>query len=158
MKGRTVAIFVLVLIVLAFMSGFAQNKYVPRDNEELYGTWINKQDPGNFWHPQRVVVTADGYSRYSKLSDSVPVSSWKLRIDGKWMDENGNTWYRVYSLGVGEVEGVKYYELYKFSKSTTVMEIASVWFKGEREYDPSWYPTEIDANRDSYRIYYRAGN
>jgi len=60
-------------------------KYIPKPNEELYGTWTNGQNGGDLKHPQKVVITPEGCiaSTYSKISDSDPVFAWRLRIDTK---------------------------------------------------------------------------
>ncbi len=133
-----------------------ESKYVPKSDEELYGTWTNEQyyGEGDVWHPQRVVVTADGYVGYNKLSDLVPMFIWKLWIDSKWTDADGNIWYRVRGMGAGKYD--KSQELYKLSKSATVMERAFVYVFGD--YDASKYPTKIDPNELRYRVLYRAGN
>jgi hypothetical protein len=37
-----------------------QDKYVPKANEKLYGTWTNEHNSGDTLHPQKVIVTEDG--------------------------------------------------------------------------------------------------
>ena len=56
---------------------------------------------------------------------------------------------------MGTYEGIKSQELYKLSKSGTIMERAWVDL-GHGEFDPSKYPTEIDPKSYYYRILYRA--
>ena len=107
-------------------------------------------------HPQKVVVTSDEYTGYSSISDSVAVFTWKLRIDSKWTDSEGNIWYRVSGIGADSSStGYKSLELYKLSKSATVLERA---FNGTYawKFDPSKYPTKIDPSELSYMILYRA--
>jgi hypothetical protein len=133
----------------------AQDKYVPKANEELYGTWTNEQNNGDIYHPQKVVVTSDGYTGYSRIFDSVPLFTWKSWIDSKWTDSEGNIWYRVFGKGVGVWEGHRSQELYKLSKSATVMERAFNGWQGD-EFDPSKYPTKIDLSEAPYRILFRA--
>jgi hypothetical protein len=144
------------VILLAFIQVecLAQEKYIPKANEELYGTWTNEQNGGDKYHPQKVVLTADGYVGYSKISDTVSLFTWGLLIDKKWIDEEGNIWYKIHGIGKGAYEGEKSQELYKLSKSGTVMERAFV--AGMGEYNPSYYPTTIVTNDYSYRILYRA--
>lgn len=155
MKSRILLLSATVILLSMIPPGAkAKDKYVPKANEELYGTWINEKNGGDKYNPQKVVVTADGYTGYSKISDSVPLFAWRLWIDNKWTDLEGNTWYKIFGIGIGDYEGEKSQELYKLSKSGTVMERAFV--AGMGEFSPSYYPTKIDPNSYSYRILYRA--
>ena len=75
---RRAAICVLVLIMLTSVWGFAQDKYVPKDNEELYGTWTNSKYGVLPMTWQKIVVTADGYKEYELAKttyDGVPTAS-----------------------------------------------------------------------------------
>jgi hypothetical protein len=131
----------------------AQDKYVPKENEELYGTWTNEQNFGDNYHPRKVVVTVDEYTVYFNVSDSVPLFAWSFSIDEKWTDSEGNIWYKILGIGVGTFKGYKSQELYKLSKSNTVMERAYVEVG---KFDPTNYPTKIDPQQEYYRILYRA--
>jgi hypothetical protein len=139
--------------ILILFGGCVSGKYLPKANEELYGTWINEQNGGDKYHPQKVVVTPDGYAGYSKISDSVPLFTWSLSIDKKWTDSEGGIWYKILGIGKGVYEGEVSQELYKLSKSGTIMERA---FVVVGKFNPSDYPREIDPNSFSYRILYRA--
>jgi hypothetical protein len=154
----TAVILISAALVLLVSSGIAaQDKYIPKPNEELYGTWTNEKNRGDLFHPQKVVVTQDGYTGYSKISDSDSLFSWKLSIDSKWTDSDGNIWYKILGIGDGSWKGYKSQKLYKLSKSGTVMERA--WTDvGNGAYDASMYPKKIDPMISSYRILYRLGN
>ena len=140
---------------LILLGACAAGKYVAKANEELYGTWTNEKNSGDKYHPQKVVVTPDGYTGYSKISDSVPLFDWRLKIDSKWKDSDGNIWYKVLGTGAGAYEGEKSQELYKLSESGTVMERA---FKIVVEYSPANYPEKIDSHEYTYRILFRSGS
>jgi hypothetical protein len=159
MKARIVVrnAFVVLLSIIA-LRAIAQDKYVANVREELFGTWVNSQNSGDIFHPQKVVVTADGYEGYSKKSDSVPLFTWALQIENKWTDSEGNIWYKVLGNGKGRYAEEPSLELYKLSKSGEVMERAFLWFPFGAGFKYAKYPTEIDSKQFSYRILYREEN
>ena len=139
----------LVLLALMLLGGCAPQKYVPKANEEIYGTWTNKKI-----FPQKVVNTADGWKQYNYISDSVPLLEGIARAESKWTDSEGNIYYKGSSTVTSETaKGSKWQELDKLSKSGTVWESVSTMV---REFEASNYPTKIDPKDSSYRIYYHA--
>jgi hypothetical protein len=159
-KGMKTLFSVLVsLLVLLMMGGCATGKYVPRPNEELYGTWINEKSV-NAFHIQKWIISSSGMKEYSNVSASLPVVEGEpAQIDRKWTDSEGNIWYR--SVGTikrddGTILVGK--TLLKLSKSATVLEAVNTI------YDPNLgsvdYPTEINPKPpalQNYYIFYRAG-
>jgi hypothetical protein len=130
-------------------------KHAPKPNEELYGTWTNDQNSGDIYDPQKVLVTPDSYQGFSNISDAVPLFTWGLTTDKKWTDSEGNVWYQILGIGTGAYDGEKSQELYKLSKSGTVMERAFRSLGIDGQYDPSMYPTETDPKLATYGIPYR---
>ena len=160
MKGRMPVVCVsLVLFALIQVEGWAQTKYVPKENEELYGTWINDKSK-NSQHMQKEVITSDGWKQYIDMNDTVPHDEGTGRIDSKWTDSAGNVWYKTFSTTTsGTYKGFKDQWLIRISKSGTVLEC--VYFD-VGDFDPKLYPTEIDPKymnnyNGGYRIFYRAG-
>jgi hypothetical protein len=154
MNAKRLFLISLVLLCVLAPGAIAQGNYIPKENEELYGTWTNKENLGDHYHPQKLVVTPGGYADYSKSSDSVPRFNWRLKIDSKWTDSDGNIWYKVLGMGTSYYEGEKFQELLKLSESGTVMERAiNIPLV---EYDPANYPKEIDSHAFSYRILFRS--
>ena len=101
-----------------------------------------------------MIVTAEEYAGFSLVSDSTRIFSWKWWIDSKWTDSEGNIWYKVIGMGLGLYGGEKSQELYKLSKSGTVMERAiNIPVK---EFDPTLFPTRIEPKSWTYRILFRA--
>jgi hypothetical protein len=146
MKRRRLVVFALVLILLG---GCAPGKYIPKPNEELYGTWINEKAV-----PQRVVIFAGGFKQYYQIADTVPTySEGTLEIENKWQDAQGNIWYK--SLATDLPGGEKFQTLVKISKSATVYErvYAEVF-----EFSPKNYPTRIDPKSGTYDIFFRSAN
>src|SRR5208283_230530 len=100
------------LLALSILGGCATGEYIPKPNEELYGTWINEQNGGNIFLPQGVVFTADGYKLYCSLSDSNPCEVGTSWIDSKWTDSEGNIWYRTFGTNTaGVYKGDSWQEL-----------------------------------------------
>ena len=155
MNAKRVLLISSLLLLVVTLGATAEDKYIAMPNEELYGTWTNRQyDPT--WQEQKTVVTADGYKSYAKTTDTVPLGESTLYIDGKWTDSNGNVWYRVYGiLTSGPHTGYNWQALEKISKSGTVRETQ---LSTAAQYDPAWYPTELkpDDTYTYYQIRYRA--
>ena len=156
MNGRTLLVSATVIVLSILVTGgWAQQKYVPKTDEELYGTWTNGQNSGDWFRPQKLVLTADQYAVYGS-TEALPTFTWMLRIDDKWTDTDGNIWYEVFAVGTGCFKGHSTQELYKLSKSGSVMERALEMTTGED--DPALYPKGVDPNAPvSYWILYRAG-
>jgi hypothetical protein len=150
--GMTVLGATVILLSLILLGGCATGKYVPKPNEEIYGTWINEK-----MSAQKYVVTPDGWKQYLKITDTHPYSEGAWAIASKWTDKEGNIWYKSFgAIAAGPYAGFKHSWLHKFSKSATVWE--SVWSSptNEQEAATPTYPTKIDPNSSEYNIYYRA--
>ncbi len=155
MNARTVFLIVALLLFISSIGVSAQEKYIPKENEELYGTWTNKQYSGSTCvEPQKMVVTADGYISYAKMFDSAPSEEGTMQIDSKWTDAEGNIWYRTFgTVKTGEWKRFKGQWLIKLSKSATVWESTWKYLYSTQEFDPAHYPKEIDRN-PFYPVFY----
>lgn len=153
MLGHEVLRGVLIgFLVLALLVGCASGKYVPRADEELYGTWVNEETK-NRDQIQKQVHEAGGWKEYAKVSSTRPVDEGTSRIDKKWTDGQGNIWYAVFSSQTtGPAAGNDFQVLYRISKSATVLEY--VW-KASPQSDTITYPSTIDPASDSYHVFYR---
>jgi len=146
----------IVLLASIHVGGWAEEKYMPKEDEELYGTWTNEQGVKDYYHPPKSVVNTDGYKNFVNVSDSVPFEEGTRQIDSKWIDSEGDIWYKTFgTVTTGVYKGYKYQALVKISKSRTVSEFVfrSIGFL---EFDPNDYPTKIDPNDPTYTIQYRA--
>jgi hypothetical protein len=157
MKTRTLLFVASVILLFMIARGAtAQDKYVPKADEELYGTWTSKQNVEDYFHPQKSVNTADGYKNYSKVSDSVSFEEGTEQIDTKWTDTEGNIWYKTFStVTTGVYKGYRFQSLVKISKSGTISESVSISI-AHQDFKPTYYPTEIDSNDSTYKIMFRA--
>ena len=149
--ATTIAVFA-VFVALIQVGGWAQEKYVPKDNEELYGTWINEK-----MSVSKIVVFPGGYREYLNVYDFEPARDITLEFASKWKDADGNVWFKAFGAITGGFnEGVKFQEIYKISESGTKWELA---FNVVADFGPDQYPTRIDPKKSSYGgFFYRAGN
>jgi hypothetical protein len=154
MKGRKIIPFVLLCTLIhVLLVGCGPSKYVPKPNEELYGTWINEK-----MSAQKYVNTAGRWAEYLKSSDSSPHKEFAVAIVSKWTDSGGNIWYKTTRNDIsGSYTGFETTALSEISKNGTVWE--SVWTEPENEAEMKnpTYPTKIDPNAFEYTVYYRAG-
>lgn len=141
---------IFMMLALLMVSSCAPRKYVPKANEELYGTWINDR-----MATQKTVIFSGGFKDYLRISDTDPYEEGTEQIDTTWKDSNGTVWYKAfgtYTSG-GEHPGLKYQWTRKISKSGTILEFM---LNPVVEFDPKKYPTELDPNNVYYCIYHRA--
>ena len=137
----------VVLFSLIQVGGWAQGKYVPKENEELYGTWTNDR-----W---KQVHSPGECETYTHLTDEASTFAIAEQIDSKWTDSVGNVWYKTFGkITKGLYKGYTEQTLYKLSKSATVLEGVYI---DVASYEASLYPTEItDPNDQNYFIVYRS--
>jgi hypothetical protein len=165
MKTRMVFLGTLVILLSIIPFGaYAQEKYVPKENEELYGTWTNQS--ANSAQPQKTVNFDGGYKDYEKISDTInPYEEGTEQIVEKWTDSEGNIWYKTLTtvtFGITpsgpykgyDYKGWKFQSLEKLSKSGSVREVMSVRVS---DFSPKLYPRKIDPDGD-YMRFYRAEN
>ena len=151
----------VVLIALILLGSCAPGKYVPKANEELYGTWINKSYSGHYDllnddHAQKEVIDSNGYHVFRFVDDFAEYYVGAETITSKWTDSEGNIWYKTYKGGWNQNEiktSVVPHFLYKLSKSATVRESV---YANRDTYTPSAFPTKIDPKDQSYLVYNRA--
>ena len=150
---RLLSLVPIVLLASILLGGCASGKYVPTANEQLYGTWINEKSINQF-HVQKAICTSDGWKEYYNISDTFPLNEGTREIVSKWVDDNGNIWYKTFStITFGKNTGLKGQELNKLSKSCTVWESV---VEPVGEFNSSSFPKKIDPNNWTYNILYRA--
>jgi hypothetical protein len=154
MKGGKIILFVLLCTLThILLVGCVPSKYVPKPNEELYGTWINEK-----MSAQKYINATGRWAEYLKSSDSSSHKEFAAEIVSKWTDSEGNIWYKTTRNDIsGPYAGFKTTALSKLSKNGTVWE--SVWTEPENEAEVTnpTYPTKIDPNDPKYTVYYREG-
>ena len=99
MKTRTyVSILILVLAVLIIAGSCATGKkaYTAKEDEELYGTWINP-DYNEGKHSAKFIFKPDGtFEGYAKTDSTHYYYFGEYIIADKWADSEGNLWYKYY--------------------------------------------------------------
>jgi hypothetical protein len=145
MRKLLTALILGAALMVFFGNALAGEKaYVPKDNEELYGTWVNMDyktaDP-----PQKLTYKSDG-TIYSSIYAESRMLLWKTKfqITAKWKDSEGNIWYKGHWVVVDT--GEEGYSLYKISNSGKTCEYI---------FDLNECPTKVDTEHRNYRIYYR---
>ena len=140
---KLILALILSVTLVAFTSDSiaGERGYYAKDNEELYGTWINMEYKG--MPAQKIVRKPDGTSEIF-MSANLKKPSYMARylITGKWTDPEGNIWYKIHWVGEWREEG---YTLFKISNSGKSLESVT----------DTKYPTEIDPKNNLYRKYTR---
>ncbi len=151
MRNRMLFVSTLAaMLCLTLLGGCATGKYVPKANEELYGTWTNKD-----MSPQKRVISPGEFKNYGLVSDPNPELEGTLQIDSKWTDSDGNIWYRTFgTLKSGAWKGHNFQGLAKLSQSGTVLETEDYAFIGD--FNRDYYPAKINPQGMLYGLYYRA--
>lgn len=150
-KPQTI-MFISVVLVSISLSGFGQDKYIPKPNEELYKTWENDNT-----YPQKTVNFLGGYKDYYLNTDPTPTAGEGTeQIMKKWTDADGNIWYWTFGkVTTGTYAGAQYQTLSKISHNGTLREL--VVALAAYGFNPN-NPVEIDPSNSTYRVYHRYGN
>jgi hypothetical protein len=158
MKTRVLILMLVLISILVVPNLFAEGS----KKEELYGTWINEEYKGSTSPFDIMVISHKGTIHFYTTEASVweteierlengwiPCDFHTLTIEDKWIDSEGNVWYKIVADGGGyEKRVVKSYLLMKISDSNKVLE----YMVGRKGYREVLDPTEV---KYVYRIYYR---
>jgi beta-lactamase regulating signal transducer with metallopeptidase domain len=149
----TVSVFVVSVLVvvggcLSAQPHFAASPvHVPEWNEELYGTWVNLDYPGNKDFAQKWSLYRYGvFERYYREGSAAAERRRTFFFIEKWQDAEGNVWYTTNEMGAGAT--TTYFVLYRISKGGSVLE--TVW-------STQGYPRpgDLEPENGKYRIMYR---
>ena len=138
-------VFVLILSVVlgSCTTTKMEQQYVPKENEEICGIWVNTEYSGAPMDEQKIVIYLGECEFYSMASIPVHSGRVKYTIVDKWTDSEGNIWYKRITE-----EHARRHELNKINKNGTTLEMVY-------SYIHSKFPTEIDPGHPEYHIYYR---
>ena len=141
MKSILALILSVTLLAITVDSIAKEWGYFAKDNEELYGTWVNLDYKGVV--PQKVIRKPDGTDDFFPSANlEKPTYKSRYLITGKWTDSESNIWYKTHWVLETNMEG---YSLIKISNSGQTLEYV---------YDTK-PPTEIDPKDNLYRTYTR---
>ena len=121
------------------------------DNKELFiGTWINAEYNEYKHKLAKYICKPDGtWFLYDKLSDTEPRYFGTFVLTEKWIDSEGNVWYKRIISDIQS--GHPSYELIKVSGSGNILERQVAI--GDYSYGD--YPSELYPNKSLYVILYR---
>ena len=98
-----IKLIILVLLAILFPMMSAAQQYVPTENEEIYGTWINTsytQGLGaSYWasYWQKIVHNPNGtIESYMSAADMAHFTG-AIAFVAKWTDSQGNILYKAKS-------------------------------------------------------------
>ena len=151
MRTKLFSIRLTILFILAFTTNFSyasdKKAYVAKENEELYGTWVNEEYNNS---PRSAIweYKADGtWVIYRKTTDKISYEDGTYTITDKWTEGNGDVCYKI--IWKTDYLARSGYELRCISNSGSTMEAAN---------SDSDYPTRIDRTKGSWQyfgIHYR---
>jgi len=152
-RAVQVASMILLVAVSLAVGSCARDKskfgfYVPKANEEIYGTWAN-MDYGREMYPQKIINYHWGsYDLFLKATDVTPTNKGANTIVAKWVDKEGNTWFKTYYREDWTRD--VFFELDRISNK------GSVWEFCFDQYD---FPKEDDIKskngEKNFRVFYR---
>ncbi len=147
MKTKSlVSILILVLAVLIIAGSCATEKKMIKESDELYGTWVN-EDYKRKNNDSKIIYKSEGIiERYIEVPEEYLQAQGTFFIKNKWEDTEGNIWYNAQCNWEWGKQKFNEFYLIRLSKSGTIY---------EEIYHSRKYPTEIDSNDLTYRIYYR---
>ena len=154
MKTGRVLLISSVLLVIVSLRGIAQDRYVAKADEEIYGTWVSANLART--QLQKYVLGAGIMKRYRLLSDSTPLDEATFEIDAKWTDSDGNIWYRTHGVQTtGTYKDYTYVELDKVNNAGTIWEAQFFPLAYKVEIDPAYAPKAFDPNSSYHGFQYR---
>ncbi len=153
MKTRSLLLSVFLILAVLILIGSGETKkkaYEAKEDEELYGTWLNSEyyvSGDTPWPPVKIIYKPNGtFDYYEDVGDQI---HWwgTYTITDSWNDAEGNIWFKL-TWKVPAISEVINYQLCKISNSGNVMERTNFNLD---------YPPEINPNsyRYGYWIYYR---
>ena len=142
MKSLLALILSITLVAFTADAFAGENAYFAKDNEPLYGTWINMDYRSR--PAQKITFNSNGTVGASYQAASIePNRRMKYLITGKWTDSKGNIMYKEHWVGNW---GEEAYSLIKISNSGNTLEYV---------FDHDKYPKEVDPKHIYYRKYTR---
>jgi hypothetical protein len=133
--------------------GCATRAAVVKADDPLFGTWINEEYGGisKGTEAQKCVIFSDGRELdYQTMSDADPEWEGRFTIEEKWVDEEGNHWYKTSWTAnyypYRKEESWKGFGLMRVNASGTILEGVSA---------EAGYPEELSVIGGAYGVYYR---
>ena len=136
---KSILAFVLGIVILAFAAQAVAGEwgYFAKDQEELYGAWVNTKYMSSI--PQKIIYKPTGtFNCFKDIHSKSPCYGGRYLVTGKWADSEGNIFYK--SNWVGDW-GEEAYQITKISNSGNTMEFILGYDEVPKIIDPNsiWY-------------------
>jgi hypothetical protein len=149
-RGVPLAIFLPILLALTMSC--AQMPQGGNGREPMFGTWANKEYMSSYW-VWKFVYQPDGRAlnwHNGKPSDQPNNGEGRFTIERKWVDSEGNTWYRIAEevciAPYSEAKARREYALIKIRVTGNVL---------EGEWSTLDFPAEFGAFGSKHFVFYR---
>ena len=149
--AAVVLCFFMIFPVLVFNPIFAEDSgYRPKNNEELFGTWINKEYNIRAWVAIMVYKQDGKIEAYDTDYGEKDPYIGEFKIYNKWTDSEGSVWYKYHATGLAR--GV-----WKEGEGYWLARISDSGKKLELQYSAIEYAEKIDPSslEHMYKVYYR---
>ena len=136
---KSILALVLSIVIFAFATQVIAGEwgYFAKDQEELYGTWVNMKYVSSI--PQKIVYKPAGtFNCFKDINSKAPCYGGRYLITGKWSDSDGNIFYK--SNWVGDW-GEEAYQITKISNSGKTLELVLGYDEPPKNIDSAnvWY-------------------
>ncbi|MGA2766649.1 MAG: hypothetical protein ABSG17_25175 [Spirochaetia bacterium] len=116
MRTRLLLVGAAVLFLALVLFGGLAVVRTLKSRDPFYGTFTNEQ-----MSPQKWVTFPGGFKSYVVLSDKLPADAGTERIVARWMDRDGNLWYRTQ----GTLGNSRFLALHKIDRTGTLMKFTA---------------------------------
>ena len=137
MKPISALFLSIVIFAFATQAMAGEWGYFAKDQEELYGTWVNTKYVSSI--PQKIIYKPAGtFNCFKGVNSKAPCYGGRYLVTGKWTDLEGNIFYK--SNWVGDW-GEEAYQITKISNSGNTMEFTLGYDEPPKTIDPNsiWY-------------------
>ena len=136
---KSILALVLSIVISAFATQVIAGEwgYLAKDQEELYGTWVNIKYVSGI--PQKIIYKPAGtFNCFKDVNAKVPCEGGRYLITGKWSDLEGNIFYKCNWVGDW---GEEAYQITKISNSGKTLELVLGYDEPPRNIDAAnvWY-------------------
>lgn len=146
---RTTYWAVLATILCMMISACTQRPYKPTPNEQIYGIWVNRDEPLD-----KIEMYADGsWKSFIYVDDKSPRDTGTFRLYKKWKDKEGNTWYQSNATSLTGIYKGNMQELDRINAGGDMWEYI---YEPVGAFDPMKYPKVLDPESGNYHRYYRS--
>ena len=137
MKSLLALILTIIIVFFAVDTIAGEWGYFAKDQEQLYGTWVNMDYTGSI--PQKIIYNTGGtFDCFRNASSKEPNKRGRYLVTGRWSDSEGNIIYKTHWVGDW---GEEAYQIGKISNSGNTLEYVLGYDEPPKNIDPNniWY-------------------